>query len=70
MSAKPILVTVLSPAGAVLGTYAARVSNALWRATRQRPRLHIFRVQREAEPYGDGWALRLLAGESMPRQRT
>jgi len=70
VSAKLLPLTVLSPAGDVLGTYGALVTNTLWRARKERPRFYVFRGMREAEPYGDGWAFRLREGEKPPRQRT
>lgn len=67
MSARPIEVTVLSAAGEPLGTWTGTPTNALWRATRQTPRLTVSGATRSCERHGEGWALRLREGERPPK---
>lgn len=70
MAGKPMSILVLSPEGSALGRLVVRANNASWRILGQVPHVHVAGVgrTRELEKEGEGWALRLLAGEPLPRK--
>ena len=72
MAALPIRVTILSPAGEVLGSKLLTPSGGNWRALGRLPRVQLFTRRqspfpgRDLERYGDGWAVRLLPDDPVP----
>lgn len=72
MPALPLRVTILSPAGEVLGWKSLKHSGGNWRALGRLPRVQLFTRRdspfpaRDLERYCDGWAVRLMDGDPVP----